>query len=319
MSSVRCHPVDTTDPFPCPSEEMAILRAIAQGHRGVCFEEPSPEHAPGVRRATLVLQTLAEILATGTFQPRIPTFGGIEATEWSTKERGSVRFLSNPTSEPLTGGAFPAPSQCFLEPGQVLPWLHDFPIGPAGNYLSAYAGLVKSDAAVLHAGIRPDPHPGAMVVVHAAPGTSAEVVLFHTGGGRSLTIHFTDYPAVEHVDSCVVIALPTALAGETTIAADGVLSCGPWTISHDGSIHRWRSTTIDTRLPGSFRIDPIPVMLRVDGKPVNPEDFDLDRGSHRLELMLPNEVTQPPLLIQDGACHVVELHEWQENTGLLGR
>ncbi|MFY7954100.1 MAG: hypothetical protein ACOVT5_16475, partial [Armatimonadaceae bacterium] len=311
MPTLRTLPSSAVETTDCPAEENAILAAIAQGHRGVRIPDPEPEAAAGVHRAALVLETIAEILATGKFHGNVPAYGGVAASEWTTDQRGSVRFLSNPTDQPLDGGAFPAPAQCTLAPREVRPWLHDFPIGPSGNYLGAYAGLVKSDAPVLHAAIRPDPHPGALVVVYGTPGTTAETVLFHTGHGTPVTVAFGPEPLVATVDSCLVVALPTQLAGELTPQPDGSLQCHPWVIQPDGKRLQWRRTRLEARTPLSFQIDPAPAALRLDTVPVNPGDFDVETGSHTLDLLVDTDSTEVPLLIQSGACSVTELNRWE--------
>lgn len=307
VPSTRILPPDAIEPVDCPAEETSILATIAAGHRGVHIPEPTPDNAAGVHRAALVLETISEILAQGEFQSSVPTFGGIVATEWTTAQRGSVRFLANPTGQPLDGGAFPAPANCRLEPGQIVPWLHDFPIGPSGNYLNAYAGLVKSDAPVVHAGIRPDPHPGALVVVHGSPGTTAQIVVFHTGRGTPVDIEFQVEPTVHKADSCVVVALPTALAGTLHVDTDSNLDAFPWKILPDGTRLCWKRANVDTRYPLSCRLDPAPKVLLLNGVPANPDDFDVDPGSHVLDILLDPAHPANPLLFQNGACTVTEL------------
>lgn len=311
MPAFRILPNAAAESVDCPADENAILAAIASGHRGVRIPEPAADDKPGVHRAALILETVSEILANGIFNERTPSHGGVVATEWTTSQRGSVRFLSNPTDTVLEGGAFPAPSHCILAPGEVRPWLHDFPIGPSGNYLSAYAGLVKSDAPVLHAAVRPDPHPGALVAVHGKPGTTAEIVLFHTGHGTPANFEFREEPTVATVDSCLVVAIPTDLTGSLAIHDDGSLECHPWVIQPDGKRLCWRRTTFTARTPLSFQIDPTPQAFRLDNISANPDDFDVEPGLHTLDLLVDADSTEASLLIQSGACSVTELNQWE--------
>ena len=75
---------------------------------------------------------------------------------------------------------------------EVFPWVHDAPLGFGGKYLHSYAGIVKSDAQILCAHIRPDPFDGIRVYVYGSPGEEKEVVLFSGNDkGRAQIVGFS--------------------------------------------------------------------------------------------------------------------------------
>lgn len=265
-----------------------------------------------MHRARLLLATLAPVLREGTFRERVPATGGLVATEWHTRERGAAVFVENPTDQPLRGSVFPALPEVALAPGEVFVWVHDFPIGPAATYLSAYAGLVKSDAHLLHAAIRPDPHPGAVVLVHGTPGETRHVVLFFSGRGQEVPVTFSDSPRITLVDSCLVVAVSTEQAGEARIAPDGTLRFGSWEVSPEGVLHQWKRARVRIPAETSARLDPEPAALRVNGADARPGDFDLPGGESWIEALWPADgIPLAPLLIPDGACYLMELTDWE--------
>lgn len=177
------------------------------------------------RRVALFAQTFKEILLTGEHRRGLPTFGDerLRVSETRTPQRGGILWLDNPDKEAtITGAVPPYVSEVTLGPRQLLPWVHDVPIGPASKYLSAYAGLVKSDARVLAAHVLPDPFEGARVYVYGEPGTSAEVVLFFGGErGQAVTVQFdAQAPQLYTAGPSQIVALPTELAGRTWIHPD---------------------------------------------------------------------------------------------------
>jgi hypothetical protein len=185
--------------------------------------EKLPEDVP--RRLRLFAHTFATILQTGTTRS-VPATSGLVATERHTKERGAIVFVTNPTSETVTGSVFPALPEITLAPFETFAFVHDTPIGNSGRYLDAYAGIVKSEASVLTAHIRSDPHPGARVYVYAPIGTMREVVLFNAGErGQGATLSFTEVPQIIPVGISQIVALPDTLADcvwwEAEFAAEG--------------------------------------------------------------------------------------------------
>ena len=193
-----------------PLSDRDFLRALAQG-------EPLSQQAP-LRRTQLFLETVGQVLSGGEFVPRLPATNGLSASEWRTRQQGSVAFVQNPTDAPVTGGVFPGLSAITLEPGDVFPWVHDFPIGPSATYLSAYAGLVKCDARLLTAHIRPDPFVGARVFVWGEPGETRTVVLFGSKGGEEIAVTFSDRPQVYEAAESQVVAIPESLADDVYLA-----------------------------------------------------------------------------------------------------
>src|SRR5205085_645824 len=99
----------------------------------------------------------------------------------------------------------------------VFPWVHDTPLGFGGKYLHSYAGIVKSDAHILCAHIRPDPFDGIRVYVYGEPGEQKEVVLFSGNDrGRAQMVTFSpDAPQVYDVGASQIVALTTEMAGRT--------------------------------------------------------------------------------------------------------
>ncbi|MBC8102715.1 MAG: beta-galactosidase [Cytophagales bacterium] len=174
------------------------------------------------RRVALWARTFREILLTGEHRRDLPARGGLRVTETATKERGAIVFIDNPhAEETVTGSVLPYLPEVTLAPRELLPWVHDVPIGyggPGAGYLAAYAGLVKSDAPVLAAHVLPDPHDGSRLYVYGEPGQDREVVLW-SGGERAkeIRVTFADEPRLYLVGMSQVIALSPAMAGRTWI------------------------------------------------------------------------------------------------------
>ena len=175
-----------------------------------------------LRRVTLWASTFAEILRTGTHRSDVPARGGLRVTETSTRERGSIIFVENPDEEKtVTGSVFPYLPEITLGPREIFAWVHDTPLGASPNYLAAYAGLVKSDARILTAHIRPDPFEGVRLYVYGNRGETREVVLFHGADrGQGVNVTFADTPQVYPVGPSQIVALSTEHAERTFFSPD---------------------------------------------------------------------------------------------------
>jgi len=306
-----CLPFPSPDAPEVPPIAAHIFATIAGGARCVRLAGGDAPDPAALHRTRLQLAVVAELLETGVHAPSVPATDGLIASSWSIRERGTAIFVTNPTERDVVGSVFPAVPSLAVAAGQTKLLLMDHAIGPAGRYLSAYAGLVKSTVPVLQAAIRPDPHAGACVVVCGTPGERSEIVLFHSGRGVSVPVEFADHPRVAVADSCLVAAWPEALAGTLRLEADGAQSAGGWRIEADGTLARWWTAVATAPGGGSARLDPAPLHLRVDGTPVDPNDFELRPGPMRLEAAWPGP--KPPadaLLLPDGACWALGIEVW---------
>ncbi len=168
------------------------------------------------RRVALFAQAFKEILTTGEHRSGLPARDGLRVTETRTPQRGAILWVDNPSKEAtVTGSVPPYLPEVTLEPRTLLPWVHDVPLGGAsGTYLSAYAGLVKSDVRVLTAHILPDPYEGVRVYVYGAPGETGEVVLWNGGErAQAVSVTFAEAPQVLNIGPSQIVALSTQLAG----------------------------------------------------------------------------------------------------------
>jgi hypothetical protein len=174
------------------------------------------------RRVALFAQTFKEILLTGEHRRDRPGARGdggrdLRVHETTTRQRGGIVWIDNPDKEhTVTGSVAPYLPEVTLSPRTLFPYVHDVPFGDGGaNYLGAYAGLVKSDAYILSAHVRPDPHEGVRVYVYGAPGETREVVLFHGAErGKGVDVTFKkDAPQVYPVGTSQVVALTPEMAG----------------------------------------------------------------------------------------------------------
>lgn len=177
------------------------------------------------RRVALFAQTFKEILLTGEHRRGLPTFGDerLRVHETKTAQQGGILWLDNPDKdETITGAVPPYVSEVTLAPRTLLPWVHDVPIGAANKYLSAYAGLVKSDAFVLAAHVLPDPFEGARVYVCGTPGDTREVVLFNGNErGQAVSVTFdADAPRLFTAGPSQIVALSTEMAGRLWLHPD---------------------------------------------------------------------------------------------------
>ncbi|HVK03163.1 MAG TPA: beta-galactosidase, partial [Armatimonadaceae bacterium] len=178
------------------------------------------------RRVALFAQAFKNILLNGAHRRGVRVFGdaGLRGTELRTKEQGGILFLDNPdTEKSATGSVPPYLPEVTLGPREIFPYVHDVPLGwsQSGKYLEAYAGLVKSDARVLTAHVRPDPFEGVRVFVYGTPGATREVALFHGGErGQGVAVTFADEPRVYPAGFSQIIALSTEMAGRTWFCDD---------------------------------------------------------------------------------------------------
>jgi hypothetical protein len=274
-------------------------------------------------------ELVSSVLAEGEFRERVLATGGLRASSWSTRERGSLVLIENPTDETLTGGVFPAVAEITLGPGQIFPWVHDFPIGPSSNYLSAYAGLVKCDAWLLAAHIRPDPFVGARIFVFGQPGEIKTLVLFGGGRGEEAKINFSDAPQRISLAESEIIALPESLADQLFLPETPQLSLDPttlgpeWLLWPDGTLERpsewpetdslsgWLWTRITVPAQTDARLDGFSGRLWVNGAPTSPTDLALSAGENYL-LLHTEAPLDAPLLIPDGACYLLDLTRWHQ-------
>jgi hypothetical protein len=211
--------------------EYTLLRQFAEGITpdslpilcdGYLSETGRPTDAwRACRRVALWAETFQEILQTGELHRNLPATDGLRVSELRTKQRGSLLFVENPdTEKTISGSVFPYLPEVTLRPREIFVWAHDVPLGASTSYLGAYAGLVKSDARVLTAHIRPDPHPGVRVYVYGEPGETREVVLFNEGRGESIIVTFADVPQVYPIGPSQIVALSTEMAGRAWFPTD---------------------------------------------------------------------------------------------------
>lgn len=315
------------------TEENAVRRAFARGARQVPFPEPTADAGPGIRRLSLFARTFQEVLRDGEHRAQVPATGGLRASERVTPERGAILFVENPSPEPVTGAVFPYLPEIALAPGEVFAWVHDFPVTrtredlrrdetPAsapGRYLDAYVGLVKSDAAVLAAHIRPDPFAGARVFIYAPPGATREVVLFHQGGrGQGARIVFATTPRRIDLGPSQIIALSPELAAEVQLEADAT-RIGPYRLEDRGEMSAlWQVARIVVPSATDARLDigkQAPIALRVNGRPARARDLPLRAGENEIALLtLSGAAPEDALLLPDGACYLQEIRNWHPQT-----
>ncbi|MFM7320044.1 MAG: hypothetical protein ACKO5K_00790 [Armatimonadota bacterium] len=304
-------------PFPhldapaAPPVAATILGAIGAGARCVRVLPGDAPDPVALHRARLQLDVVAELLERGTHSSSVPATDGLAASSWSIRERGTAIFVTNPTDRTVVGSVFPAIPSIEVAPGHTKVVLLDLAIGPSTNYLSAYAGLVKATVPVLHVDIRPDPHPGARVVICGVPGERTEIVLFHSGRGNAVAVTFEDHPTVIEVDSCLVVAWPDALVPGLCFETDGSVTSGGWRVEADGRVHRWWSAQIVAPADASAHLDPAPALLWIEGRTVDPRDFELVAGPLRFHAAWPGTAEPADvLLLPDGACWALGIDAW---------
>lgn len=302
-----------------PLDDSYWLRPLARGERDLAPDSP--------QRLQLFFNALSPLFSeTAEFSTRVPALGGLQATTWRTREQGSVLFIENPTDKVITGAVFPSISSITLEPGQIVARVHDLPIGPADRYLSAYAGLVACEATFLTAHIRPDPYIGARIFVRGAIGESAKLVLFGGGRGEETRITFGEHPEVHSIAESQVVAVPDSLADTLYLPELPQTSELPtllekeWILWPDGTLEQpalwpegmdsgWLWTRLTIPSETGARLDGISGELWLNGARANPVDLTLPAGESTL-LVHTDTTPDAPLLIPDGACYLLDLHQW---------
>lgn len=329
-----------------PATPDGVLSAWADGQRAVVCALETPEELLALRPLALFVQCFGAILTDGTHTPR-PATGGLRAALWQTRQRGSLMLIDNPTDTTCTGCVFPAVESLTLPPGGTFAWLHDAPIGPAQTYLGAYAGLVKSDATVVFAHIRPDPFEGVRVFVTAPVGTQKELVLFNAGPGEAHTLSFTESPCLMPARPSQLIALPPELAQRLWVSADGqqtwigaedVLDdgrvvAGPyplWSLDAAGTLTQvevgedaalsdtpgwWVAQIGGDDEPRTAQLHfegALPEAVWLNGERLTGTELTLTPGANRLVVrQTAPQSFGPVTLTLDGACFLLELTQWR--------
>lgn len=301
--------------LPClPPSPQKVKQAWAQGTPEVVCAVDTVEQLWRLRPLALFAAAFGEPLRSGSFQAGLRTSGGFIASEWRTAQQGALLFVHNPTDSPLTGSVFPAFEERTLEAGETVIWAHDFPIGLSENYLGAYAGLVKSEAMLLTAHIRPDPHPGARVFVIGKPGDRAEVTLFNAGPGEAVEIVFGETPAVSSVGVSQVVAVPETLAPHLWLLPETTWLGSHWELTHAGALVA-HPTLQETRITGDNEPRTAQLIFEgapadsvwLNGVPVTSSELTLLPGENTLQV---RGEPGPAFILPDGACFQVELTEW---------
>lgn len=312
----------------------------------ICAVETT-EALLSLRPLALLARTFGGIICEGSFRALSLVTGELRATEWITPQRGGLVLIENPTGHPCQGSVFPLFEELTLPPGGIVACLHDTPIGNSSSYLAAYAGLVKSEAQVITAQIRPDPFAGIRLFVSSPQGTQCELVLFNAGPGQATQLTFTSSPQVVPVPPSQVVTLPEELSGRvwvgegespTWIGPDDVLASrtvtmGPhrlWELSAAGELTEvcfgsevaslvqpgWYATQIigsDEPMTAQLHFErEVSAALWHNGKPLLGKELSLTPGENRLVIHLlqagsPGQVTLSP----DGACYLLELSQWR--------
>ncbi len=211
---------------PYSDVEYDALKAFAEGATEFVFgDAPFTRARFAARRAALFAASFAHILAGGEHRESLKASPGLRVSEVATKQNGAVVFVENASdTETVSGYVPPFLPDITLRPREIFAYVHDAPVGgpvEGGKFLASYVGLVKSDAKILSAHIRPSGFEGARVFVYGEPGETKEVVLFHgSERGQSISITFSDAPLMYPVGVSQIIALPTELAGRTFLPLD---------------------------------------------------------------------------------------------------
>jgi len=219
-------PMDTPVLLPTDIESDA-LRAFAGGASTYRFgDAPFTEARFAARRVALWATTWAHILLNGERKTGLKASRGLAVSETVTAQNGGIVFVENPSlTETIEGYVPPFLPEVTLAPRQVFAYVHDAPVGEpvaGGKFLASYVGLVKSDARVLAAQIRPMPYEGARIYVFGNPGETGEVVLFHgSERGTAVLVTFADIPQVyDAAPPSQIVALSTDHAGRTFFPDD---------------------------------------------------------------------------------------------------
>ena len=300
---------------PLPPYPRAARHAWAEGARSAICAAPTAEALWQLRPLALFAATFGEPLRSGTFHSGLRARGGLIVTEWRTAQQGALLFAHNPTDSPVIGSVFPAFEEREVAAGETVIWAHDFPLGLSENYLAAYAGLVKSDATLLTAHLRPDPFPGARIFVVGTPGERHEVSVFNAGPGEVIEVIFGEAPAVFATGVSQVVAVPEALAPQLWIQETATWLGPTWEISHAGALTQhasdWReSVIVSDEIPRSAQLqfeENSPDAVWFNGVPVTGSGVLLLPGENHLVV---RGAHGPAFLIPEGACFQVELTDW---------
>jgi hypothetical protein len=297
-----------------PADPAFVRRAWAQGTREAICEVRSAQELWALRPLALFAAAFGEPLRSGTLHTKLRAYGGLVASEWRTGQEGSLLFVHNPAETPLNGSVFPAFEERVLAPGETVIWAHDFPLGRSENYLGAYAGLVKSDATLLTAHLRPDPFPGARIFVLGKPGERHEVTLFNAGPGEAVEVVFGESPAVFPVGVSQVVTVPESLASQLWLVEETTWLGPHWELTHIGEVHA--HTNLKTAIiggdsePRSAQLifeGEAPESVWLNGVPIFCQDITLLPGEN---LLCVRGEHGPAFIIPDGGCFQVALTEW---------
>ena len=294
----------------------AVKLAWAQGAREVVCAVTTAKQLWELRPLALFAAALGEPLRSGTYHTHLRAPKGFSASEWRTGQQGSLFFVTNITEAPVMGSVFPAFADKTLAAGETVIWPHDFPLGLSENYLAAYAGLVKSEAPLLTAHIRPDPFPGARIFVTGIPGERAEVAVFNAGPGELVEVVFGELPAVFAAGVSQVIAVPEQLAPHLWLLESTTWIGPEWQLDHAGTLQRHLASPKEAMIGGDD--EPRSAQLLFEGEspdavwlngiPITGSDVTLLPGENRLVVYGEHG---PASLIPDGACYLMEITDWQ--------
>lgn len=315
--SLKNAPTPQNAPTPLPPTPQAVRRAWALGEREAVCLISHPDELWRLRPLALFAAAFGEPLRSGTFRGGLRASGGLVASEWHTPQNGAILLVHNPTTSPVTGGAFPAFEERTVAAGETVLWVHDLPLGRSETYLGAYAGLVKSELELLTAHLRPDPFPGARVFVTGKPGTCGEVTLFNAGPGESVTICCdADRPSVTSVGVSQVVFVPEALAARLWLLEDTTLLGARWSLTHSGELHEAFGAGRQTLLEGDSEPraaqllfdGPAPERVWVNQVPLNGTEVVLSPGPNTIAVQGEHG---PAFVVPQGACYQVELTQWE--------
>ena len=268
------------------------------------------EHVNSVKLLQLAALRIQAHLQADLIKP-CKTNGGIEAVCIDVRHKGCVYIVWNPTSEVVNGCIIPAFPELQMHPyeGRIL--TTDEPIGASDTLLSAYSGLVKSTATVIAADIRPDPYPGARVVVGGRAGDQHTVVLFHRAGGVSLTFTIDQTPTVHSVADNLLIVVPDHL--RRYLVTPQAVTAGSYFIDLEGTISTWLQTDFLAPVESSGKLSPTPLQVEVNHYLADrPDDINLRAGINHIRARFVGlDAPGNTLFLPDGACWCGEIATWR--------
>lgn len=239
------------------------------------------------------------------------TIGGLQAVRFDIRQSGCIYVVWNPADTVTSGGIIPSFHELTLAPQEGRIFTTDEPIGPSESLLGAYSGLVKSTATVISAAIRPDPYPGACVVIGGRTGDTHDVVMFHRAGGEASTISIENTPTVHIIADNLVVAVPDHLR-RYMVTPSGI-TAGSYFVDAAGEISTWMNTEITATGELTGRLDPVPLDVIINNYPAQrADDITLVKGLNSLRVRYPG--TTPPentLFLPDAACWCGELAPWR--------